>query len=138
MIYHKNSEGLTLIELMVVISIMMAMLAIVGGSTIASVDRAKAQVELISIYNLIRMASVRAFASGAGMKVHFSDNKTLAVIEGANPVEKRYEHLQFPEQVLSFNRNGYPDTEVIEVIVRSMKREIEVETLLGSAQFSGE
>ena len=117
---------------------MMAMLSVVGGSTISSVHRAKAQVELISIYNLIRVASVRAFASGAGMKVHFSDNKTLAVIEGANPVEKRYEHLQFPEQVLSFNRNGYPDTEVIEVIVRSMKREIEVETLLGSAQFSGE
>ena len=138
MSHMRASKGLTLIELLVVITIMMVMLGIVGGSTITSVDRAKAQVELIAIHNLIKMASVSAFVSGNGMQVYFRDNKTSVLIERGRLVEKSYDYLQFPEQVISFNRNGFPDAAILDVAVRSKKRKIELEALLGNLQVSDE
>jgi len=128
----SKSGGMTLIELLVVITIMMVTLGIVGGISIASVDRAQAQVELISVKNFIKKASVRAFSSGAGMRIYFNEDKISSSVGSADLVEKRFEYLWFPNQVLTFNRNGYPDLVLLNVTVRSQQKEIELKELLNT------
>ena len=71
----KYSKGMTLVELLVVILIMMTMLSIVGGATVSSVDRVKAQGEFISLHSLIKRVSLQAFVSGAGVKLHLNENR---------------------------------------------------------------
>ena len=132
MVSHiQAAKGVTLIELLVVITIMMVVLGFVGGGVFDSVDRARAQVELISIHSLIKKASVHAFSSGVGIRLKFESNKTLTLIDGGNLVEKRYEYLYFPDQVLLFNRNGFTNSRAIDVTVRGIKKEIILVPILG-------
>ena len=131
MSHIQAAKGATLIELLVVITIMMVMLGFVGGGVIDSVDRARAQVELISIHSLIKKANVHAFSSGVGIRLKFESNKTLTLIDGGNLVEKRYEYLYFPDQVLLFNRNGFTNSRAIDVTVRGIKKEIILVPILG-------
>ena len=60
----KRLLGFSLIELLVVISILAGLLVLVGGLTVNSVEKAQAQTELVGFSNMIKKISFRAFASG--------------------------------------------------------------------------
>ena len=57
----RNASGVTLIELLVVVAIMMTVLSLVGGTTLRSVNKVKGQTELISLLNIMKQASAKAF-----------------------------------------------------------------------------
>jgi type II secretory pathway pseudopilin PulG len=125
----RSVSGVTLIELLVVITIMMTVLGLVGGATVESVDRARAQTELISLYSLFKKSSVRAFASGSSLDLRLEGAVVDILIEGRDPIQKQFEHLLFDDQVVSFNRNGLPDTLLVTVKVRGISRQLDLHSI---------
>ena len=63
--FKKSSGGFSLIELLVVISIMAAIMALVGPLTVRSVESAQAQTELVSIERWINGWGRKAFLTGS-------------------------------------------------------------------------
>jgi len=122
-------SGVTLIELLVVITIMMTVLGLVGGATLDSVDRARAQTEVISLYSLFKKSSVQAFASGRAINLSLEGAAVDISIEDGDRVQKQFEHLFFDDQTVSFNRNGLPDTLLVTVKVRGVPRELDLHAI---------
>ena len=54
----KQLRGFTLIELLIVLTIMMTLLGLVGGSVIDSVQRTRAQAEVVSFLNCSKSAGL--------------------------------------------------------------------------------
>ena len=130
-------QGVTLIELLIVITIMMGVLGLVGGSTLSAVDRAKAQAEFISVHSLIKKTAVRSFSTGVGLSLHFKSGE-VSVFNGSELYSQRnFEHLEFEDQSLSFNRNGFPDGFRISVNVRGVERVIDLLPLFDNFSSSG-
>lgn len=129
MVRHRTISGVTLIELLVVITIMMTVLGLVGGATIDSVDRAGAQSEVISLYSLFKKSSVKAFASGSSIDLRFEGTVVHISIQGGDQGQKQFKHLTFDDQIVSFNRNGLPNTLLISVKVRGVLRQLDLHSV---------
>ena len=134
----KRAAGVTLLELLVVITIMMSLLGLVGGTAIKSVERARAQAELISVYSLIKKTSVRAFASGSGASLRFLESGIDIYLGEALHARKTFEHLQFEAQQLYFNRNGMPSSLQLEVTMRGFERSLELQPLFDNRDFNND
>ena len=140
---QKNNAGVTLIELLVVIAIMMTLLTLVAPVAINSIDRVKAQDEYLEFCMIIRKASLNAFVNHEVVFIEMNEKKI--VIRAGSPsdianseelydekefIEKNFEHLLFSTQIVSFNRNGIPDTDVIEFRQKNMTKKVSVLGLL--------
>ena len=136
----QRQAGVTLIELLVVITIMMSVLGLIGGATIESVDRAKAQTEVISVYSLFKKSSVQAFASGNVISLKFKGPEVTIFVENEQRSQKQFQHLVFEDQAVSFNRNGLPNNLMIVVNARGVPRQLDLHSIfdnfvaIGSSQ----
>jgi len=109
---QKNSivKGFTLIELMIVMSIVALLTGLVGPLAINSLEKAQAKEEMLSMKNWLRKISYRAFATGqaytvklAGKNIalHSNDDMQTAI------VDKNFESLFFQPQELIYNEKGF-------------------------------
>lgn len=128
---RKQISGATLLELIVVMTLMITMLGLVGGSTIESVDRAEAQTEVISVYSLIKKGSMRAFTSGKRIELAFTGSKVKVHMGSSVVSEHLFEHLSFDDQTIVFNRNGFANTTKITVDVRGVHRDLFLHSVFG-------
>ena len=129
----QKNAGATLLELLVVVTIMMVSVGLIAGSTLDSVDRAAGQTEVIAVYSLVKKASVRAFASGNSVLLKFSVRQ-VEVYVGDKLLSKRtFEHLIFDVQSLRFNRNGMTDTPAIHVTVRGITKTLDLAPLFNNS-----
>lgn len=124
-----RNAGITLIELLVVMAIMVTVLAVVGGTTIESTARAKAQTEIIKVYSLVKKTSVKAFSSGSSIDLEFGENAVSVFVEKKLQSKMTFEHLHFDGQWVRVNRNGYSDAMQLIVRVRDIKRELDLRPL---------
>ena len=104
--FPVKSKGFTLIEMLIVTAIMSSLLLLAGALGVESVDKARAQVELISTYNLIKQSGARAFTSGKPVTLDFSGSE-LNVFVGQNIWKKKsYKYVDFEAQTMRFSENG--------------------------------
>ena len=89
-----RQQGFSLIELLVVITIMMSVIGLVGGGVLKSVQKTEAQTEVISLYSLIKKAGVKAFASGTSLTLLFSGSDVVFVSNGREEPKQTFQHLQ--------------------------------------------
>lgn len=124
MLPYKKVYGVTLLELVVVVTILMTVLGLVGGAMIDSLGRARAQTEVISVYSLIKKSGVRAFSSGMTVLLKFDDSHVEVFVGQRFRSRNNFAHLEFDEQVVRFNRNGMVDSLDIDVRVRGEPRSL--------------
>ncbi len=120
----KRLLGFSLIELLVVISILAGLLVLVGGLTVNSVEKAQAQTELVGFSNMIKKISFRAFASGNSIALSLDENRAKVSRNRKIMAEEFFDHINFSEQEIIFNRNGYPDVPSVSLGIRDKIREI--------------
>ncbi len=120
----KRLLGFSLIELLVVISILAGLLVLVGGLTVNSVEKAQAQTELVGFSNMIKKISFRAFASGNSIALSLDEHRAQVSRNDEIMAEKIFDHIIFSAQEIIFNRNGYPDVSSVSLGVRDKTREI--------------
>lgn len=128
---QKNS-GATLLEMLVVVTIMMTLVGLIAGATVDSIDRAAGQTEVIAVYSLVKKSSIRAFSSGNSVLLKFSDSHVEIYIGERLQSKSAFEHLEFNTQALRFNRNGMTDTLSIQVDVRGIAKTLDLRSLFNS------
>ena len=119
-----------MIELLIVLMIMMTLLGLVGGNVIESVQRTRAQAEVVSFLELLKKCGVTAFASGQSLSLALDGNRiTIEPASTGQVHEVIYEHLDFEVHQMTFFRNGLPDTDNVSVNVDGKSRRLDfVET----------
>ena len=122
----KQSRGFTLIELLLVMAIMMTLLGLVGGNVIESVQRTRAQAEVVSFLELLKKCGVAAFASSQSLSVALDGKRVTIESSPTGQVnEVVYEYLDFEVHQITFFRNGLPDTVNLSVDVDGKRRQLD-------------
>jgi len=106
----KQSSGFTLIELMVVMSIVALLLTMVGPLAINSLEKAQAKQEMLSLKNWFRKVSARAFTTGKSHVIQLSGKQVNLYV---NEQKKKllesviFDSLFFQPQTLTYNNKGF-------------------------------
>jgi prepilin-type N-terminal cleavage/methylation domain-containing protein len=123
LVFNKSktsNRGFTLIELIIVMSIMTIILSIVGPLSLNMIDKSQAQSEYIQLQNELKKVSYLAFATASRHELTF-EKKTVTLTKGRSNKQKfDFEYLTFIPQSISFNSHGYPHPE--ELTVSFLKR----------------
>jgi prepilin-type N-terminal cleavage/methylation domain-containing protein len=131
----KQSRGFTLIELLLVLAIMMTLLGLVGGNVIESVQRTRAQAEVVSFLELLKKCGVAAFASGQSLSVALDGKRVTIEPSPTGQVnEVVYEYLDFEVHQITFFRNGLPDTVNLSVDVGGKPRQLDFAEMFDSSK----
>ena len=126
MVANKGNLGATLLELLVVITIMTTLIGLIGGTMVETVGKAAAQSELISVYSLVKTAGVRAFSSGNSVTLKFYGSN-VDILAGDKLLPRiAFEHLEFDEQIVRFNRNGMIDRLDLDMRVRGLGKTLDL------------
>ncbi|WP_035476736.1 prepilin-type N-terminal cleavage/methylation domain-containing protein [Aliagarivorans taiwanensis] len=122
-----RNSGFSLIELLVVLSLMGLGAALVGPATLNQVARAEAQAELNRLKSSLRGMSHRAFTRSGEVAVQLYNNQLgyIDLVSGSEISRQSFEYIGFPhEQSVTFNRNGYPSPEQVSIVYRGRQQEL--------------
>ncbi|WP_206484700.1 type II secretion system protein [Thalassotalea sp. G2M2-11] len=125
--YVKNI-GFTLIELMIVLSIVALLMTMVGPFALNIIDKTQAKQERLSIENWLRKVSSLSFYSGQVLWIEFNGR----LVSLYNPKKQqtieeiRFESLFFQPQKLVFNNKGKTEQKVIQGTFNGQKISLDV------------
>jgi prepilin-type N-terminal cleavage/methylation domain-containing protein len=121
------SDGFSLIELLVVISIMAGVMALVGPLTVRSVESARAQTELVSIERWINGWGRKAFLSASVISIKAKNSNLVAEREGQQ-VDSFDLSMWQPTQALTlqFSASGLPSLSEGELVSGEITRDITI------------
>ena len=111
-------RGFSLIELLVVLSIAAALMALVGPLGVRSLERTQAQSEMVSLQRWYDHLGYQAFIRGKVITIKWQGNDRVAAKMGKKPLEERQlEFLRSEDQrELIFNKSGVPSHASIAVV----------------------
>lgn len=105
----KFNKGFTLIELIIVLSIVSLLLAVVAPISIKAVDKTEAKTELLNTTKWIKNIGFQAFIKQQSYSLELYGN-TLNLYKVPNKElvkTKELVSLNFTQQRVSFNANGF-------------------------------
>lgn len=108
---------MTLIELLIVFSIVGMLVSLVSPSIQRTFDRASAQGEWLQLQNQLRSVAFKAYSSGRAIEVDFAGAE-LRIKSSGEKDEKAiaYRHLFFdPAQTIRFTANGFSSADSLRV-----------------------
>ena len=124
---NKLEAGFSLIELLVVISIMAAIMALVGPLTVRSVESAQAQTELVSIERWINGWGRKAFLTGSVISVEARNGQLIAESDGESIDARALELWQPAESLqIEFSSAGLPSVTRIELVSGNLSRAVSI------------
>ena len=127
--------GFSLIELLVVISIMAGLMALVGPLTVRSVDSARAQTELVSIERWINGWGRKAFLTGSAILVEAVDGELVAQRSGKTIDSRALDFWRSEDRLaIEFSSAGIPSVKRIELVSGNLVRSV---TIRGNLPRSG-
>lgn len=116
-----RKSGFTLIELMVVMSIVALLMTMVGPLAINTVEKANAKQEMLTMKNWLRKISYRAFATGNSYQLKLTGKKAELFVkpssnEQSTPplISHTFETLFFQPQILTYSNKGFVSPASIE------------------------
>lgn len=124
---RRDAAGFTLIELMIVMSIVALTLSLVGPLAIDSLDKARARSELVTLKNWMRYQSHKAFINGYDRQFLFVNKRILTIERGSQKeVElRRFDYLTFPSQRLDISKRGIASRDKIDVMIGERKESLD-------------
>lgn len=131
----KLLKGFTLIEMLIVMSIMAVVMSLVGPLTIEFINKSQAQSEFISLKNQLKKISFLAFSSANEQKVILRNSSLIVSSTTSSPKTIIFTHLRFPEQQVNFNASGYPFPEKLQVRKLKSAEEINLFRLIEGTEY---
>ncbi len=109
MTHHIKKNGFTLIEIMIVMSIVALLMGLVGPLAIQNLEKAEAKSELMSVNNWLKQVSYRAYIGGQELTLKLNGKEVqLFTTKNAKLIKKQsFEYLFFQPQQLVFNNKGF-------------------------------
>ncbi len=119
--HQVKDRGFTLIELMVVMSIVALLMTMVGPLAISAVDKANAKQEMLTMKNWLRKISYRAFATGNSYQLKLTGKKAELFVKPSGTeqiispiISHTFETLFFQPQILTYTNKGFVTPAAIE------------------------
>jgi prepilin-type N-terminal cleavage/methylation domain-containing protein len=112
---RNKLKGFTLIELMIVMSIVALLMAMVGPLAINSLEKAQAKQEMLTLKNWLRKVSYQSYSTGEALAVKL-EGKTVTLFTQSssknspllNELENyTFDSLFFQPQQLNYSRQGF-------------------------------
>lgn len=128
----SKSKGFTLLELLVVITILGLVMTLVSPLAAERVQKAKARAEFLEFKGQLKLASLHAFTRGISTEITLHDHYATRVDSDGEKREISFEYIHFPSQQFVINTNGYPSVAVVTVNLQSWKREISFHEIVGT------
>ncbi len=129
----RATRGFTLVELLVVLTILGLLLGLVGPLAVDRVDKAKSQEEWLVLERTVTGLAFRAFAEGRPVELT-GEGTQLSWRIGNEDRVLPFEKLFFdPRQELLINRNGVASPAVLSLRQAGRERRLELNTWLGDA-----
>ncbi|MCJ8296689.1 MAG: type II secretion system GspH family protein [Colwellia sp.] len=133
MIKDISTKGFTLIELMVVMSIVALLMTMVGPLAINTVEKANAKQEMLTMKNWLRKISYRAFATGKSYQLKLAGKKAELFITASNieqpttaVISHSFETLFFQPQILTYSNKGFVSPTFIEGTYRGKTLQLDL------------
>lgn len=133
-IANVTQRGVTLIELLIVITIMMTTLGLVAPLALNSIEKAQAQSEYLGFAAWLKRASNLGFANGQGITIYLDKNTLTANLPSGEKIEQKYEYLSFETLEFRFSRNGMPTIEIIQLTSRHQTKSLNLVKLLDGSR----
>lgn len=119
-------QGFTMIELLIVLSIMATLMGLVGPLTVNSLNKYQAKVEMVEVKSLVSRYSNLAFLKGEAIQLVFRGHKVTREIDDELIDEFTFDSLSFYPTTLSFNQSGIPDITEIKLLVSEKETNIDL------------
>lgn len=121
---RQSQQAFTLIELMVVMAIMTVMFSLIGPLAQNQVEKLKAADELAEFSRFLRSESALAFFSGQPRQLDLNSNQVSVFVNEQLATSKTFKQLTFVQNSIVFNANGFPSSNMVELIVRNQKQQV--------------
>lgn len=127
-------RGFTLIELMIVMSIVALLMGLVGPLAINSVEKAQAKQEMLTLKNWLRKISDKAFYSGKSHRIELKGKQVLLFMKGEENsiAQTSFDSLFFQPQEIHYNPNGFADLKILKGTHRNNLIELNLSTWLNN------
>lgn len=128
-------RGFTLIELMIVLSIVALLMGLVGPLVIGNIEKAQAKQELLTAKQWFIKISHRAFSSGQTLYVELAGKKvTLFAKDNQKKKQilhrEKMEYIFFKSQILTYSAKGFVSPDTIEGVYRDNPMVIDLKILV--------
>ena len=132
---QTKQHGFTLMELMVVMTIIALLTGLVGPLAINSLDKAEAKSELLTLKNTLRKISYRAYILQSPADIVFKGSEiTINFANRSNePTKISNKVLFFKEQTLHFNNYGFVQPLKLQLTYRDQSQELDLGTLINTS-----
>jgi prepilin-type N-terminal cleavage/methylation domain-containing protein len=131
----RTINGFTLIELMVVMSIVALLMTMVGPLAINAVDKANAKQEMLTMKNWLRKVSYRAFYTGQEYTIKLAGKEVQLFhrydqITAVTKIE--FETLFFQPQTLNYSNRGFVEPNRVTGTFQGKSMELDLNTWVNS------
>ncbi|GAA0353885.1 hypothetical protein GCM10009092_17790 [Bowmanella denitrificans] len=105
----KRLSGFTLLELIVVLSIVGLLMSLVGPALFTTLDKVRVQSEVRKLEGVIFKLSNQAFLYGREIDVVLEGQHCQFFFQGEEKKQSllQFEHIHFPRQTFSVNSHGF-------------------------------
>ena len=124
---YQQLAGMTLIELLIVITIMGFLSSLVVPDVRNQLERASAQEEFMRLQSELNTASFLAFSKGGNVTVIASGSELTISRSTSEQKRHQYSYLFFdPKQEFEYRNSGYATREKLTVTQRGRVKEIDL------------
>lgn len=117
------SGGFTLIEILVVMMIAGACIGMTAPSLINAYNGIKASAEERKLTDFMETVKMRSFLRQISYTIEF-ENNILKIINGGTRV--KFDYIDFPTADITFNANGFTDSDALRYIIRGEEKVLNV------------
>ena len=128
----RVDSGMTLVELLIVFSIVGLLVALVSPEAYRQVERARAQEEWLILDRKIRSIAFDAYSRGLPVAISMSGRELAWQFEGDEEKKWVTKKLFFDaNQTVRISRNGFAEPEKVRVLLGERERELSLNRWMG-------
>ena len=116
-------KGFTLIELLIVLIIIGLGVSLVGPRMFVAYEKVRSSIEEQKLTMMLESVSMKAFLRRTPFTIEFHDH--LLQVKGED-ARIDFKLIHFPRESISYNRNGFSNTEKIPYFVRGIDKVLNV------------
>ncbi|MFC3033082.1 type II secretion system protein [Pseudoalteromonas fenneropenaei] len=126
-LYNSKVRGFSLIELLVVLSIISVVMSLTGGILIGSIEKQRQLVEVEQTKQIIKSLGYESYLTGRSVKVTLKDNEII--VHSPEPKVVKFESIYFVYLDILINSNGITQQRGFSVKLKSGVKNFEIKSI---------